>query len=727
MYTMKNLPDAIKKLPKHAQEIWLAAYNSAHEQYKGDEEKANATAWAAVEEKYEKEFDGKWHEKEKGQAARIVEFVRITGASGAEGDGSKWRVQVIEFGPDKQGRIFWDKDVLVAALEKFEGAKVFALTEAQHQATAHPFGKSVRDLIGWIDEVKATDKGIDGVLHILKYAQWLRDALVDSWESGKKDLIGLSVDIGGKAATKNLNGKPMKYLSAISDVTVDVVYDPVAGGQFLRMAAGMADRKEETKMLEKMLTAIKELRPDIYSSIEAKVKDGTITEDEVCNLLMKAMAESAKAAAAQDSESVKAAQKTLAEARLVAGKVILRDELGGSGLPDLSQAKLKKQFEGKAFEVESLQAAIKEEKEYIDKLTGSGAVSGAGGVKIGEEDIEKRIKMLDDFFERKIHSFKAAYVSLTGDEKITGEFKAAARLRASIESTNFAEMLGDSIARRMVKEYNAAGLDDWKKIAEIVPVSDFRTNRRPRMGGYGDLTTVAQGGAYPAIVSPGDEEATYSASKKGGTEDITLEAIKNDDVGAIRRIPTKLARAAARTLHKFVFDFLSTNANIYDATALFTVGHGNLGSTALASAALALRRQAMLKQAEANSGQVLGMPPKYLVVPIDLDKTAYDLIAAPRNSDFDPTSADFTRTLQMELIVVPYWTDANNWYLVANPLDIPTIEVGFLDGKEEPELFVQDLPNVGSMFNSDKLTYKIRHIYGGAVIDYRGLDGSIVA
>lgn len=41
-------PDRIKGLPSHAQSIWVAAFNSAFKQYNGDEEKANATAWAAV-------------------------------------------------------------------------------------------------------------------------------------------------------------------------------------------------------------------------------------------------------------------------------------------------------------------------------------------------------------------------------------------------------------------------------------------------------------------------------------------------------------------------------------------------------------------------------------------------------------------------------------------------------------------------------------------------------
>jgi len=60
-------------------------------------------------------------------------------------------------------------------------------------------------------------------------------------------------------------------------------------------------------------------------------------------------------------------------------------------------------------------------------------------------------------------------------------------------------------------------------------------------------------------------------------------------------------------------------------------------------------------------------------------------------------------------------------------MDVPTIEIGFLNGREEPELFVQDEPTNGSMFSNDKITYKVRHIYGGAVLDYRGLQGNVVA
>jgi cation transport regulator len=73
--TVKELPESVRdNLPKHAQDIYKEAFNSAWEQYKdpderrGDasrEETAHRVAWAAVKQKYEKdEASGKWHKKE---------------------------------------------------------------------------------------------------------------------------------------------------------------------------------------------------------------------------------------------------------------------------------------------------------------------------------------------------------------------------------------------------------------------------------------------------------------------------------------------------------------------------------------------------------------------------------------------------------------------------------------------------------------------------------------
>lgn len=73
--SIQQLPDSVKdNLPKHAQEIYKEAYNSAWDQYdepeerRGDasrEETAHRVAWSAVKKKYEKE-NGRWVKKSSG-------------------------------------------------------------------------------------------------------------------------------------------------------------------------------------------------------------------------------------------------------------------------------------------------------------------------------------------------------------------------------------------------------------------------------------------------------------------------------------------------------------------------------------------------------------------------------------------------------------------------------------------------------------------------------------
>ena len=61
---LTDLPDSVRNnLPKHAQEIYKEAYNSAEEQY-GEESRAHRVAWGAVEQKYEKNEKGNWVSKD---------------------------------------------------------------------------------------------------------------------------------------------------------------------------------------------------------------------------------------------------------------------------------------------------------------------------------------------------------------------------------------------------------------------------------------------------------------------------------------------------------------------------------------------------------------------------------------------------------------------------------------------------------------------------------------
>src|SRR5438445_8360443 len=90
-------------------------------------------------------------------------------------------------------------------------------------------------------------------------------------------------------------------------------------------------------------------------------------------------------------------------------------------------------------------------------------------------------------------------------------------------------------------------------------------------------------------------------------------------------------------------------------------------------------------------------------------------VPGSNNNDINPMLRDVTP------IVSPQLSSSTQWFLIADPREIDTIEIGFVGGQVNPALFVQDSPLLGLNFTSDVISYKCRQEYGGCVVDFRGL------
>lgn len=660
-------------------------------------------------------------------------------------------------------RNYYPDAALREAAPMFEGVRVFAKSDAEHIAGK---GKDVRNLIGGIYSVRfiegtVPDSGaLVGTFKAIDPSDAAVTKMVEAVKRGMQSLLGLSIDADARTRTRKAGAEKLREAVRFVKVhSVDLIVEPGAGGGLDRLTEAAADpdfppptSTTETEQgsqamplwKQRMLEAVKAKDPAKYAAVNFE----TITDDEVVNLheaVCGSLVPAAGGSGNNDPQRMSEAQHqggdntplTRADLAVFELRGTARDRIGAAKLPQASKDRLLAQV-ATATADRLTEAAvgdlIKAEGDYVARLTESGAVRvpmfGQGSIQVGDRSLTMR-DMLDAFWDPghkdhgRVQSIKECYVEMTGDRQVTGRLRECdqSRMAESLGSNSFAEVLGDSITRRMLDDYRAAvDFDGWRQLVSVVPLNDFRVQHRTRWGGYGDLPAVAEGADYQPLGSPTDEEATYRATKRGGTEDVTLEMIKNDDVGVIRRIPGKLSRAAKRTLAKFVFDFLRNNQAIYDGKALFHADHGNLFTAALDKTALAAHRLAMLKQTEMDSNDRIGITPTRLIVPVELQEAAVDLFKLATNNE-----KTFIQTLTMNIIPVWYWTDANDWCTAADPLDIPGIEMGFLDGKEEPELFVQDSPTLGSMFAADKLTYKIRHIYGGAVTDFRAFTKAVVA
>jgi len=331
--------------------------------------------------------------------------------------------------------------------------------------------------------------------------------------------------------------------------------------------------------------------------------------------------------------------------------------------------------------------------------------------------------------EGRITSLREAYVEITGDSDVTGKLKQCNELRMhnylarddgqrfteAVSASTFGNTLAASVSRMMLNNYRSLEyLNSWRKIVQIVPVSDFRVQKRWLLGAFSNLPQVSEGNSYLSLGSMNEEGYELAVSKRGGTESITFETIKNDDVGLVRSIANELALAAAHTLVETVFNLLADNPVVADGMNLFHVGHDNYGSQALSAASMSGAFMAMRSQENVLLRRRNYIAPKFVLVPNELEETAFNALQRTVNND-----RNFLQVQGIEVVPVGYWSDPARWFMSADPLKNKTIDVSFLDGNEEPELFFSETPSAGSLFSNDAVTVKIRHTYGVAVADPR--------
>lgn len=692
-------------------------------------------------------------------------------AQGTDGQGARaFLVRIVKAGLSGNGN-FYPASVLREAAPLFANARVYVKGDTEHLEGK---GKEVLKLIGRMVQPRFVDADggeVQAVFQLMEPEGPLAVKLRNAWDNKMIDLMGFSMDVLGTAKPETINGRTVRKALSINKVdSVDLIVEPGAGGGFINFIEAKDTTMDENDIITPVtepeqkpeapadplspwrvatIALLQQIAPLTLEGVNLEI----LTDEELLNLantaVGNALAQQAEDGSAkpqdppldakvQDiaAEAPVQLQEALRQVRMVETRLCMREAVNKSTLPQVAKNKLIMQFNQQpVFTMQNVHNTIQQERAYLAKFAESGKVSGLGSgfarLEMGKTHGEKTAARLDAFFDsthkhhRDCRSFREAYIDITGDTKVTGRLKNCdrARMRESLDSDTWENVLGDSITRQMIKEYNSkTNLDGWRKFVDIVPVNDFRVQERTRFGGYGDLPIVAQRAPYTELTTPEDEKATYHAQKRGGLETVTLEAIKNDDVGAIQRIPSRLARAAKRTESRFVFSFIKDNPFIYDGKRLFCVEHANMGAAALSNGAFAAARLAMMRQKEPGSAEALSVAPAFLLVPFEREEDAFDMFRRDTNQD-----ETFEQSLHPQ--VIPCWTftDPDDWAAVANPVDIPTIEMGYLDGEEEPSLFVQDSPTSGSLFYNDVLTYKIRHIYGGNVLDYRGFYKSLVS
>jgi len=112
----------------------------------------------------------------------------------------------------------------------------------------------------------------------------------------------------------------------------------------------------------------------------------------------------------------------------------------------------------------------------------------------------------------------------------------------------------------------------------------------------------------------------------------------------------------------------------------------------------------------------IGLKPAHIAVPTELEPTL-DVIL---QSKLEPGTVENNINVMKNVakkMTPPNLVDPNDWYVIADKTWLDLFELGFIDGAQNPTILIQDQPNVGNVFTRDRITYKIRHEYGGCPVD----------
>ncbi|MCC6483820.1 MAG: Mu-like prophage major head subunit gpT family protein [Armatimonadetes bacterium] len=230
------------------------------------------------------------------------------------------------------------------------------------------------------------------------------------------------------------------------------------------------------------------------------------------------------------------------------------------------------------------------------------------------------------------------------------------------------------------------------------------------------------------------QERSFTIENKTWEATIEVEraALEDEQYGQIKLRVQSLAEAAARHKEQMVIDLLARGFTdeCYDGEPFFSSTHpagsatqSNTGASALSASAVQSAISQMAKLTD-EEGRPLGVVADTLIVPPDLEWKALELVGSILGPE---TSLNAINPLRgrLEVIVSPYLTDANNWFVAATKSALKpfilqertAVEFEALDGQSGSE----------SAFMRDRFYYGVRARYNAGYGLWQLAYGSAVS
>ena len=352
-------------------------------------------------------------------------------------------------------------------------------------------------------------------------------------------------------------------------------------------------------------------------------------------------------------------------------------------------------------------------------------------------------------FVESVHTGRTPLYELR--EMLSGERYLSA-FSETLTTSDFNYLFGDVIDRQLLAQY-ATTQPSWRSWCYRATVPDFRTVKRFTLDGLrGPLTVVPQEKAY-WDAKLDDGAYSYAVQKYGRAIPMAWETIINDDLNAFQRIPQLFAEAAINTEEYFATSLICNSSGFL--TAAFSTTYKNTVTTANGAAtnhpAFSLTGledaiKVLMSQVDGD-GTPITIKGVTVLVPPTLAVRAQSIIGQIKQmrfgaggsttdnivgySDIPQWLRDLTVEVGYFLPVINTTAGTTTWYVFANPqTSRPAIELGFLRGHEQPEIF-RKMPNamrlggavdpMDGSYENDSVGYKLRHVLGGTTVERKAM------
>lgn len=283
----------------------------------------------------------------------------------------------------------------------------------------------------------------------------------------------------------------------------------------------------------------------------------------------------------------------------------------------------------------------------------------------------------------------------------------------AFNSGDFAEIITEGIRTVMRDEVKVRD-PLFRKLANSENLPNFKETDLVMVNDAPDLMAVAEDGEYKQAIIKGSGEKIQLATF-GREIAITRQAIINDDISLLSKLPRKFMQSGYRLADKLMFNAILAG-KMGDGKGVFQAGTinkwGNLteGVTKGDYEALIMALHKSFATAMTSGGDALDLRGEFLLAnPEHASMLEAVLNTASKPDEYNPAYKKFKEVVETSRM------NTVNGAIGLTSKDFDSVIMGFLDGQMDPWL------ETGDGFSSDGAKFRITYDITSKVLDRRGI------